>query len=114
MGCAVISPQSFSHLSQAQYQRLLKMNHPVALLNIKVTSCKGIRFPDSGNFCLWNPARNAENITTRNRFSPGAPTPKRPQVDMSYRKRRARRRKRAGAKEREVFHRCGEEGRATT
>ena len=47
------------------------------------------------------------------KFSPGAPTPKRPQVEMSYGKRRARRRKGAGAKAQQVCHRCGEEGGAT-
>ena len=47
------------------------------------------------------------------KFSPGAPTPKRPQDEMSYGKRRARRRKGAGAKAQQVCHRCGEEGGAT-
>ena len=47
------------------------------------------------------------------RFSPGAPTRKRPKVEMSYRKRRARRREGGGAEGAIVRHRCGEVGGAT-
>ena len=47
------------------------------------------------------------------KFSPGAPTPKRPEVGMNYGKTRARRREGAGDKAQEVCHRCGEVGGAT-
>ena len=48
-----------------------------------------------------------------NKFSPGAPTPKRPKVGMNYGKRRARRREGVGDKAQEVCHRCGKVGGAT-
>ena len=48
-----------------------------------------------------------------NKFAPGAPTPKRPNVGMNYGKRRARRRGGARDKAQEVCHRCGKVGVAT-
>ena len=66
-----------------------------------------VRIPVHGKL----PVRVAVNSY---KFSPGAPTPKRPvYVEMSYGKRRAQRREGAGAKAQQVCHRCGEEGGAT-